>query len=200
MQLQKSLLPTTVFIALSIAPIAYAETPEDAPKPDKKFYVEGGYTVYNEIGENYTGTRDVSSDALTLRLGYSFNRYFDLEGEFSASGDAAPEDWSRNVKYGYGLYTKANLPIGDKVDLFARLGAVATHMESKGYGLIYDFEDGVQVNPFPSRSENLAVGIAAGLGASYDLSDGLYLRGDYQRMTTETDDFDTLSVAIGMRF
>ena len=197
----------------SCAAIALTTGAAHAQTNDTGLYLDGGYT-YLDITPNGTD-EGVSSSAITARLGYKFTPMFSLEGELSSGVDDGEFDYNVDeddfgfddnddgdfddiiaasgdigVNYLVAAFAKAEVPVSDRMSLHGRLG----------YGYI-DLDatittpGGQDVNV-----EDSADGPAAGLGASFALTDNWSLRGDYSYFDFDDTDTHAGTITAGYRF
>ncbi|MEO1643286.1 MAG: outer membrane beta-barrel protein, partial [Pseudomonadota bacterium] len=85
-----------------------------------------------------------------------------------------------------GIYAKAGLPLGSQFEIFGRAGLGFQELEVSGGGA-----------PTTFGSES---GFAFGGGASFDISETIYIRGDYTRVALDGVDIDEIGVSLGFRF
>ncbi|MEO0548555.1 MAG: porin family protein [Pseudomonadota bacterium] len=169
----KKILPTLLAASAVIAaPTALAEG----------FYADGGYTF---IGID-DDTVDVDLGSITARGGYDFTQNFgaELEGSFGVSDDDIAGA-SVELNYLIGAYGKAQLPVSQGVNLFARVGVVNAELEVSGEGA--------------SASES-DTGFGFGVGGTVDVSQNLYVRGDYTRYDIEDLEADAFTISLGLKF
>ena len=151
-------------------------------------------------------SRDSRSTAYRLLGGYQFNRYLALEasyfdlGHFGFSGTTAPAGTlnGRIRVAGVGMDVVGSLPVGDSFALLARAGGqwarTRDTFSTSGAATLS--------NASPShRGNNPKVG----LGAQFDFSPSLLLRGEAERYRIndavgQRGDVNVLSVSLVMRF
>ncbi|MEM9939539.1 MAG: porin family protein [Pseudomonadota bacterium] len=164
-----SLLAATAIIA---APTAMAEG----------FYADGGYT-YIGIDDD---TVDADLGGLTARGGYDFTQNFgaELEGSFGVEDD---DVLGATVELNYlvGAYGKAQLPVTEKINLFARAGVVNAELEVSDAGVSVSESD---------------TGAGYGLGGTFNVSEQFYVRGDYTRYDIEDLEADAFTISLGLKF
>lgn len=197
MQLQKITLLGTAIIAL--APIASAQS----------WYVDGGY-FYAETDEPLSAdsiafeSPDLSFGLAGGHIGYEFSPYFSIEGEVlfgvedDTLGDTTIElleesvdvNLSLDINQVFGAYARGSLPLGEQFSVFGRAGVVTTEFEVSATA-----EDIATITE-TEWSEALAVGI----GGEFDLTEQIYLRGDYTRYEYEDVGANTLMASLGFRF
>lgn len=197
MQTYNRILSATFLVAVS-TPLAMAEN----------FYVDGSYNDVTATLDFETENFDNDFDfgAVGLRGGYDVGPYFAIEGEVllgtadetrSFFNEAGFEGGSDVVAYtvdyrlasSVSVFGRTNLPLGDRFTAFARLGysAVEYEIESKAQGA------GPALNDDHS-------GPAYGLGATFDVTESIYVRGDLTGYDLDEFENDALSIGLGYRF
>lgn len=83
---------------------------------------------------------DDDKDAYDLRLGYSFNQYFALDGSYIDFGDYG-NDILRADTDGYTLGLQVTLPVHDSFDLYVRGGQLWYETESTVGNISSDYND-----------------------------------------------------------
>lgn len=169
----KTFLPTLLIAStVALAPAAVAEG----------WYADVGYTH----AETDSDTFDVDLGAISARGGYDFTENFGVEFE-GAVGVSDEDILGATVELNYlvGLYGKAQVPVAERVDLFARLGVVNAELEISGGGL---------------SASNSETGVGFGVGGTFDLTQNVYLRGDYTRYDIEDYEADAFTLGVGMKF
>lgn len=169
----KTFLPALLATAAVVAsPAALAEG----------WYADGGYT--HVTTDSAIG--DVDLGALNFRGGYDLSENLGFEGEaaFGVS-DESIGGASVELNYLVGAYGKVQTPVGERVNLFARAGVVNAELEASGGGII------------ASDSET---GFGIGAGATLDINQNLYVRGDYTRYDIEDLEADAFTVSLGVKF
>lgn len=139
------------------------------------FYVGAGLN-YMRVSESTT----VSGNGITLMAGYYFNQYFGIEGRYMQTITDVDIDSSRPIVStddtlkNYGVYLKPMYSVTTGFSLYGLAGYGHACYESNGNDI----------------EEN---GFQWGLGAKYELSNGVGLFVDYLDIY-DGDDFDTLNV------
>ena len=193
-------------VATGIAGVASAQ--------DNGFYVEGGYQ-YLEI-EPDGADQGVDTNAIAARAGYQFNSIFSLEGELASGIDDGEFDYNVDedefnlddnndgdfndliaasgdigLNYLVGLYGKAEVPLTERLDVYGRAGYayidVDASIQTPGGTTLTTIEDSEE-------------GPAFGAGLSYDLTDKLYVKGDYTYYSFEDTDTNGVMVGVGYKF
>ena len=156
------------------------------------FYTEGGYQYMNIEPDG--ADQGVDTNGIAARAGYQFNNIFSLEGELATGIDDGEFDFNVDedefnlddnddgdfndtiaaagdieLNYLVGLYGKAEVPITDRLDAYARAGYAYIDVDSQ-----VQTPGGTTLATI-SDSEN---GPAVGAGLSYALSETRYIKGD----------------------
>lgn len=149
-------------------------------------------TGYATLGYNHEKADDISLGSAQARMGLRFGRHLGVEGELSQGvksdditvGGVRTEVKARPAAAAYGV---AYLPVGERADLFARVG----------YGT-----SRYRVTQGPVSVSDVDHNINYGVGGQYFFSDKDGVRVDYTRKTFNKadDDADTASVAYVRRF
>ncbi len=168
-------------IAISAAVLAAAiATPAAAQVVnDTGWYAGVGGTYFN------ANDADVDVTGATGRLGYRFTPNFGVEGEasFGIDGDTAdvlgtPVDVDLDDQFG--VYAVGFLPVSQNIELLGRVG-YATIDASGSFG---GFSVGTDDD-----------GIAAGVGAQWQLASNFAVRGEYTRLASEDDGVNAYSLS-----
>lgn len=199
MQTLSRTLPLTCILALA-APLAVAD---DEPS----FYAEGFVGI---ASIDFESTSYEEDEVLGVRGGYNISPYFAIEGEFIGGAEDHTMSFSSlNIETGertitdvrYGLdsivsvFGKATLPVGDRIDLHARLG-LANATRSSTSRRIFSQSDDVD---FVSIDDSDS-GLAYGLGASLNITDKIYARADFTRYEVFVDPQHTGTIGLGVKF
>ena len=177
-------------------------------------YLEGGYQ-YLEI-EPDGADSGVDTNAIGARLGYQFNPVFSIEGELASGIDDGEFDYNVDedsfdlddnndgdfndliaasgdigLNYLVGVYGKAEVPLTERLDVYGRAG----------YAYI-DLDASVQTPGGTTLAtiEDSEEGPAFGAGMSYDLTENVYLKGDYTYYSFEDTDTNGVMVGVGYKF
>lgn len=185
-----------------------------AAAQDTGLYVEGGYQ-YLEI-EPDGADSGVDTNAIGARLGYQFNSIFSIEGELASGIDDGEFDYNVDedsfdlddnndgdfndliaasgdigLNYLVGLYGKAEVPLTERLDAYARAGYAYIDLDASiqtpGGATLATIEDSEE-------------GPAFGAGLSYDLTDNVYLKGDYTYYSFEDTDTNGVMLGVGYKF
>lgn len=127
-------------------------------------------------------TEDNRDNGFKIYGGYKFNKNFALEagyfnlGKFGFTSTTFPTgSLAGQIKLqGFNIDAVGILPIAEKFSVFARIGAQYAQAKDSfaGTGAV------VPTNPSPSKSE---LNYKAGLGAQYDFTESVGLRGEWER-------------------
>ena len=148
-------------------------------------FAQGDIELSGAYSNVDTDTADLG--ALTARGTYFFNPHFGVEGEASFGVDddnigAAKVELDNSVA----AFGVAQMPVSERVDLFARAGVAQTKYKISGSGF--------------SNSET-DDGVAYGAGAKVFLTDRFGLRGDITRYEGDNgSDADVISVGGVIKF
>ncbi|WP_321489708.1 porin family protein [uncultured Hyphomonas sp.] len=185
-----------------------------AAAQDTGLYVEGGYQ-YLEI-EPDGADSGVDTNAIGARLGYQFNSTFSIEGELASGIDDGEFDYNVDedsfdlddnndgdfndliaasgdigLNYLVGLYGKAEVPLTERLDAYARAGYAYIDLDASiqtpGGATLATIEDSEE-------------GPAFGAGLSYDLTENVYLKGDYTYYSFEDTDTNGVMLGVGYKF
>lgn len=149
------------------------------------FYADGGYSFVSIDEDNIGASIDLG--AINGHVGYDFNANFGVEGELMIG--VADEDFaggSIGLNSAFGAFGKAQLPVAERVRVFARAGVVQAELEVEATGL-------------GSASES-ETGAGYGVGAVVDVAENIYIRGDYTRYDIEDVEADGFFIGVGMTF
>ncbi|MCR9193382.1 MAG: porin family protein [Hyphomonas sp.] len=178
----KTFLPTLmVTAALAVSPAALAEG----------WYADGGYTHVTTDVDTGVGSADIDLGALSGRLGYDFHPNFGVEGElaFGVNDEEATQGGvtaSLGLNYLVGAYGKAQLPVAENINLFARAGIVQAELEAEVTGL--------------GSASDSETGAGYGVGGTVDVAENIYIRGDYTRYDIEDVEADAFTIGVGVKF
>ena len=165
------------------------------------FYVDGGYATNSLEAEDDI---DLDFSAINGHAGYDVTPYFGVEGEaligvqddsftvtdVSDDDDTVTETSTFDVSLNsiFGVYAKANLPLGEKFNAFARVGFAVGEIEAS-----IDFDGG-------SSETFTEEGVAFGVGGTFDFTPQIYARGDYTRYDLDDFESDAFMAGVGFRF
>nr|WP_070959138.1 outer membrane beta-barrel protein [Hyphomonas sp. Mor2] len=86
-----------------------------------------------------------------------------------------------------------------KLSAFARVGVARAELDVSSSATVTDVDTG-ETTTTASDFTNSDTGIALGVGLTYDITDRLYIRGDYSRYDLENAELDSVGLGIGVRF
>ena len=116
-----------------------------------------------------------------------FNLDDNNDGDFNdliaASGDIG-------LNYLVGLYGRADLPVTERMDLFARAGYAYIDLDASL----------ATPGGAPITVEDSEEGPAVGAGVTYDLTENWQLRGDYTYYSFEDTDTNGVMLGVGYKF
>lgn len=182
------------FLPISLAAVTATLSPANA----QDFYVEGAVGVIEETTFALSN-ENLDTNILGGRVGWEVTPYFAVEGEYFAGlnehnqtdlvrmseGEPVTGTSELRVASTYGVYGKVNLPIGDYLKLFSRIGY--TNIDQDG-----ENSTALDLSDDDNR-------IAVGIGASYDLTDRIYARVDATSYDLSRDT-NSITVGAGIRF
>lgn len=138
------------------APVVVAPAPVPVVIPERNWYV--GLDALCGRFETSSGACSCLGD-IVGKVGYNFNDYIAVEGRAGFGITDAEHDGggTSEMKENYGIYLKPQLPLGDKVSLFALAGYAKAKVESTGTtGLVGELNE---ASP------------SFGLGLEFDIND-----------------------------
>jgi OOP family OmpA-OmpF porin len=155
---------------------------------DAGFYLGAGIgqAKQSEIGFEDVGT------AFKLHGGYSFNRYFAVEGGYINGGTLTDTLNGFDIEIrndGFYLAGLAKLPLGDMFSLYAKLGYVTYDSEISA-------TNGVNDLSFRNSAEDL---LFAG-GCDVRLGDSFRLRAEFEKINVPDASFEIISVGAIYQF
>lgn len=185
-----------------------------AAAQENGLYLEGGYQ-YLEI-EPDGADSGVDTNAIGARLGYQFNPVFSIEGELASGIDDGEFDYNVDedsfnlddnndgdfndliaasgdigLNYLVGLYGKAEVPLTERLDVYGRAGYAYVDLDAS-----IQTPGGTTLTTIEDAEE----GPAFGAGLSYDLTENVYLKGDYTYYSFEDTDTNGVMLGVGYKF
>lgn len=153
-----------------------------APATAQVYYGDAGYTFISIDEEGL----EVELGTISARGGLEFTENFgvEIEGAIGVQ-DESVGGVDLSLNYLVGAYGKAQAYVSDTATVYARAGIVNAELETSGNGFTL------------SQSET---GAGFGAGAVLELSNNLYLRGDYTRYEIEELGANAFTLSLGMRF
>lgn len=180
---------------------------------DSGFYTGGGLAYYDI--EPAGAESGVDTSAIFARGGYAFNNTFSVEAELATGIDDGEFDFNVDedefnlddnedtdlndviaasgdigLNYLVGVYGKANLPLTERVNAFARAGYAYVDLDAS-----ITTPGGNSLNV-----EDSADGPSVGAGLEYDIDGNWYLRGDYAYYNLEDTDTNGAMLSVGYKF
>jgi OOP family OmpA-OmpF porin len=163
------------FIFALIAASAFAITP--AMAQDSGFYVGAGIGDFGVDVDGFSG----SDTGFKVFGGYQFMKYLGVELEYLDGGTV--EDFGTEIDVsGFNLSGMGILPVGEKFNLFAKLGMIFWDADVSGGG--------------SDSGEDFSWGI----GAGYSFTDQFGMRLEYQGFEIEDADGDMISLGASWKF
>lgn len=198
----------SLLIATAAAGIATAAHAQEAGP-----YFEGGYQ-YLDIKPDGAES-GVDTHGIAARAGFRFNNIFSLEAELATGIDDGEFDFNVDedefnfddnndgdlsdiiaasgdigLNYLVGIYGKANLPLTERLSAYARAGYAYVDLDAS-----LRTPGGNAIN-----IEDSADGPAVGAGMSFDLTENLYLKGDYTYYSFDSTDTSGVMLGVGYKF
>jgi len=166
------------FIFAFVASALLASAPAFAAD-DSGFYVGAGV---GNFGLEIDGFDD-SDIGFKVFGGYQFMKYLGAELEYIDGGTA--EDFGLKIDVsGFNLSAMGILPVGEKFNLFAKLGMIFWDADVSGAG----------------RGSDSGEDFSWGVGAGYDFTDQFGARLEYQGFEIEDADGDMISLGFSWMF
>lgn len=155
------------------------------------WYVDGGYAFIGIDADTDDGSVDLDLGAIGGHFGYNATPYLGLEGQVlvgvqDEEATAAGITASVGLNYLIGAYGRLQAPLGDRASVYARAGIVQAEAE-------------VSVTGFGTDSDS-ETGAGYGLGGMVDVTDRMFIRGDYTRYDIEDLEADAFMIGIGAKF
>ena len=184
---------------------------------EKKIYADLGYSrIGTDLLETDPFDSSIEFGSVGGHVGYQFSKHWSVEGEalFGVENDKrfgtnvfptvdGDTSVSRSVKtdlsHLVGVHVKGTLPITRKLNAFARIGVASGEFDYTSEASFTNLatEETTTNNLSGTYTET---GVALGAGLSFDVSDKIYLRGDYTQYDLIDVEMDSFSLGIGVRF
>lgn len=186
------------------------------------FYIDGGVSLLTVDGDDLIDpVIGPDHESLGAHFGVNVTKHFSIEGEAiigldsdssigqttftDLGGDPAQvrrtDRWTEtSLSYIVGAYVRGNVPVTSKLTVFGRVGIAQVELDrTSNYRAIVSNSD---EEPIATSSSNTFsdVGPALGVGATYALSDKIYVRGDLTRYDLPYGDADNVMIGAGLRF
>ncbi|MEM9966311.1 MAG: porin family protein [Asticcacaulis sp.] len=177
-----------MFKIVSVAVIASAMAMSaHAQDAGSKYYVEAGLG----LAQIELDGLDEEFGVLNLGAGYTFNRYFAVEGNVAfgiteKTYNVAGFDVDAKVDYTVGAYAVGSLPVSENVDLIGRMGVVKAQIKVEADNVSLTEDD---------------TGAALGVGVRYFPNGGVHgVRADYTYYDFDNVDSSVIQVSYVRRF
>lgn len=156
---------------------------------------------YASLGYAGEGVSDIDAEfgSIQGRLGYRLHRHFGVEGELGHGVNSdTPQFADVDLEGQAAAYLMGYLPVGPKIDLFARVGVGAQDMEGENFCIAWLVAPGPSICNLPFAEES----VNYGLGATYMFDARNGLRADWTRKDYGDADLkaDAWSIAFQRRF
>ena len=204
----------TQFLLIALGATLFGTQAGSAQDNDeKKFFADLGYSrVGHDLPVFGTIEPEPEYGGISGHAGYSFSKYWSVEGEaiIGVENDKqvfrsfSGTSWSvANVKtelnHLIGAYAKGTIPITSKLNASARLGLAQAEIGYSGQTVVTAWET-EETTTYDYKNSPTQTGAAIGIGLSYDVTNRIYLRGDYTQYDLTDDELESASVSVGLRF
>jgi len=186
------------------------------------FYIDGGISLIAVDGDDLIDpVIDPQFESLGAHFGVDVSKHFSVEGEaiiglnseyaigwgstIDLGGDPAQYRWTdfrtdTSLNYIVGAYARADFPITSKLNVFGRLGYAQVELDqnTRVRSAVSNNEEELVV--YSVSNISVERGPAFGAGATYDLTDKIYVRGDLTRYDIDFGELDNLMFGAGIRF
>lgn len=179
---------------------------------DEKFYADIGYTRLGPDLPDSISDSTFNHAGISGHVGYNFSKHWSIEGEamVGVENDSSVrrdvgETGSTTVytkseiNHLFGVYAKGTLPMTSKLNAFARVGVASLEVDFSSDFAVTDIATD-ETTTVSFQNTDTQTGLAFGAGLSYDITDKLYLRGDFTQYDASDVDVDSLSIGVGFRF
>ena len=206
--MNKHLLFLALTAALSVTTVQAADT---------GFYIGGSFgrsqisdfngsdldAVLAAGGITSTSSTDDKDTGWKAFAGYRIMKYLAVEGAYTNLGEAtantvitAPVAGTVNTDVeseSWNISAVGILPLNDQFSLFARLGVNVWNIDASSSGT-------GSGGPFVLDVSDDGTDVVYGLGAAYNITQNLSVRGEWERYDFDGDDIDLLSVGLAWAF
>jgi len=158
---------------------------------------------------------DDSDTAFKVIAGYEFNEYFAIEGGYADLGELSfgiseqysETNWSYNVDVnatgelnGFLVNLVGKLPLNDATHLYAKVGAFSwdAKVTATYSGVENHYDQSYTFNSSESESDD-GTDVFYGVGIGYKI-DNFMLRAEFERMDSDGEDTDVLSIGATYHF
>ena len=159
-----------------------------AQAEDSGFYVGASFGEASQEANEF----DASDETFRLFGGWSFNKYFAVEGGYIDAGTQADSIDEFDVEVssdGFFVYGLAKLPIGDMFAPYVKLGYV-----------FYDTTEKVSLGSLSESASESDADLIYGIGFELNTSGKLRFRAEYEEVNLPDSAFDIISVAVTYQF
>ena len=121
--------------------------------------------------------------------GYQVNENFAVEGSYVDYGDITASDGEVSLKgeiTAFAISGVGVIPVTEQFSIFGKLGVAFWDAEASASGFGSVSDDGTD--------------LTYGVGAGFDVTDAFGLRGEWERLDSDGDDVDLLSVSAVLKF
>jgi opacity protein-like surface antigen len=180
----KNILVFASLLAVASASFAQSNTPQS------NLYGEFAYQSFELESDDFPGL-STNNGVVSGIIGHKFHPNLSAElflaGNVDEGSDTiGGQPFETKIKNSYGVFVRPSTMVGDKVEVFGRLGYVRSKLEFSAPGISESESDG---------------SFAYGLGANYYFSDRLYGQLSYTSLYDKDDvELKGFGAAIGYRF
>ena len=186
------------------------------------FYADGGISLITVEGDDLIAPLNGPEfDSLGARIGFNLSKHFSIEGEaiigldsYSSTvqtqftdlgGDPAQvrqsDYWvESSLNHTVAAYVRSSAPVTSKLNVFGRLGIARIEIDQTANFRNFVSNSDEEPGTTSLSSTFSDVGAAFGAGATYDLTDKIYVRGDLTRFDMNHGDVDNMMIGAGIRF
>lgn len=206
----------TSFIFLGA--ILIAATPASADG----FYADGGFSATAVNADDAIDpVLDPNFKSLGGHIGVGVSKFISIEGEAligldselrfgSVTRSSFGEDAEQtqltdiqtdvNLNYIIGGFARGTVPVTSKLNVFGRLGYAQAEIDSDTTVREINLETEEVSISYTGSNIDVVSGPAFGVGATYDVSDKVYIRGDFTRYDLDDGELDNIMIGAGIRF
>lgn len=145
---------------------------------DDGIFIKGQYGLYQASGSDEF---EDENDLIEGAVGWRLNPFMSIQGSYIYFGEYGGDFASATVS-GYTLSAAGHLPLGDKLDVFIRLGQLFSTVDVE----VAEWNDEFDENS-----------LFLGLGLNYEFTDGMFFSVEYDRFKV---DYDTDNFADDLDF
>ncbi|MEQ5834123.1 outer membrane beta-barrel protein [Marinobacter sp. NFXS9] len=158
---------TLLSAAVFAAPAALAQDKRDS----SGFYIGGSYGGFKSHGGEFKDENDLFAGT----VGYQFNQYFALEGDYLDFGEFGEDDDVNSDLKGLALSAKGRLPVTESFGVYGKAGA-----------FVYSYD----VDAFDESETYDEVSPVVGAGVDFRVTDSLTAYAEYDRYNVDIDEDD----------